>query len=124
MSEVSFLLDMGVSPLVGRFLQGVGYQVAHAKDIGLGRASDADLLEHARRSNAIVITTDKDLGNIMVSSGSALPSVITMRLDNPSAEEQVAALRSLLERLRPEDLTQCLVTLQRNRFRRRALPLG
>jgi predicted nuclease of predicted toxin-antitoxin system len=116
-----FLLDMGISPKVLDVLRGRGLTVVHIQDIGMAAADDAVILDTARQQDAVVITSDKDLANHVTLQGATSPTVITLRLDNPTAEEQIAALTALLDALPVGGLDSCLITLERSRYRRRPL---
>src|SRR5690348_5576646 len=109
--NLRFILDMGISPRVLEGLRARGCTAAHVQDIGMARASDPAIVEEARQQNAIVITTDKDLANHVAMAGASKPSVITLRLDNPAADEQVTAVEALLDALPVEALESCLITL-------------
>jgi predicted nuclease of predicted toxin-antitoxin system len=116
-----FVLDMGISPKVLDVLRGRGLTAVHVQDIGLATADDAVILDTARQEGAVVITSDKDLANHVTMQGALSPTVITLRLDNPTADEQIAALTALLDVLPAGALDACLITLERGRYRRRPL---
>ncbi|MBI3911036.1 MAG: DUF5615 family PIN-like protein [Armatimonadetes bacterium] len=116
-----FLLDMGVSPKVAAVLAKRGLTAVHIQDIGLSTASDKAILEEARRRDMVVITTDKDLAGHVAVDRATSPSVVTLRLDKPAAEGQIAALEGLLDVLPPGGLDACLITLEPGRYRRRPL---
>jgi len=119
--SVHFLLDMGISQKVAPLLQQHGHTADHVDDLGLATADDDVIADEARRRGAVVITSDKDFGALVKLSGHSTPSVITLRLDNPNAAEQIVALAGLLNTLPAGGLDHCLITLERGRYRRRAL---
>jgi predicted nuclease of predicted toxin-antitoxin system len=51
-----FLIDMQLSPALAVWLQHKGNDAKHAYSAGLGRASDEEILEAARKEDRIVIT--------------------------------------------------------------------
>ena len=117
----AFLLDMGISRKAIPILQRRGHTALHVEDLALAFADDRVILDEGRSRNAVVVTSDKDLANYVSIDRARSPSVITLRLDNPNAAEQIAALNALLDALTPDQLDACIITLERNRFRRRAL---
>jgi predicted nuclease of predicted toxin-antitoxin system len=119
-----FVLDMGISPRVEEMLVAGGHEAVHLRNIGMRKASDAVIVELARERGFAVVTTDTDLATIVALSGRTEPSVITMRLDNPSADEQVSALENLFRAFPVGELESVLVTLERGRYRCRRLPTG
>jgi predicted nuclease of predicted toxin-antitoxin system len=46
---VNFLIDMPLSPGLAAWLREQGHDAVHAADIGLHRASDAEILVRAKR---------------------------------------------------------------------------
>jgi predicted nuclease of predicted toxin-antitoxin system len=116
-----FLLDVGVSQKVIPVLHQRGHVASHVLDIGLGTADDDVIADEARAQGAVVITSDKDFGAVVTLSGYDSPSVITLRLDNPNAREQIATLEGLLDALPAGGLDHCLITVERGRYRRRSL---
>jgi len=118
-----FLLDMGISPKVSQVFQKQGWQSVHVHEIALDFSSDEEILKFAKERNYVVITTDKDFaGHLAIAKGST-PSVITFRLENPNAEEQKAALERLISSISFNELDNCLITLERDRYRKRSLPI-
>jgi predicted nuclease of predicted toxin-antitoxin system len=65
----SILLDMGISPKVLNMLRARGWAVYHIRDLGMATASDVEILAEARRQDAAVITSDKDLAEHVVRVG-------------------------------------------------------
>jgi len=62
------LLDMPVSAALLDVLRAHGHEGVHAHQLGLDRASDAELLELARREERIIITADLDFPRLLVLS--------------------------------------------------------
>jgi predicted nuclease of predicted toxin-antitoxin system len=122
MSAQGFLLDLGVACQVLEVLRGRGINAVHAAELGMSSATDAALIRHAVENDLVVITTDTGCANLVARSGALAPSVITLRLDNPNGAEQVAAIEGLMGKLGLDDLQGCVVSLERERFRKRALP--
>lgn len=116
-----FLLDMGVSIRVAELLRALGHQADHLADLGLSTLPDEDILAEAMARDAVVITSDKDLAGVVVTEGRSSPSVITLRLDNPNAGEQMAALTRMLNALGPRELDATIVTVEPGRHRIRRL---
>jgi len=83
---MKFLLNMNVPRTLGQLLQARGHACRHVGDIGMGRASDAAIVEEARRNNENILTNDLDYGHLLAVSGQARPSVIIFRMGNVSAE--------------------------------------
>jgi len=116
-----FLLDMGISPKVADALQGQGLQTVHVKDLGLACAEDTRIMEEARRGNLVVIATDNDFAAHAVLDEQPAPSIVTLRLGNPSAQDQIEAVLRVLKAVSLDQMDGCLFTLDERRLRRRSL---
>jgi predicted nuclease of predicted toxin-antitoxin system len=116
------LLDLGMARGVQDMLVARGIEAVHVGDLEMATATDAELLELARRRGLVVVTTDTGCATMVARSGALAPSVITLRLDDPNGQGQVAALEGLLSKIALSELCCCVVTLERERFRKRALP--
>ncbi len=62
---MKFLLDQDIYALTARFLVDAGYDVITAKEIGMSRASDEEILQLAQKQQRILITRDRDYGNLV-----------------------------------------------------------
>ncbi len=62
---MKFLLDQDIYALTARFLLDAGYDVITAKEIGMSRASDEKILQLAQKQQRILITRDRDYGNLV-----------------------------------------------------------
>ncbi len=80
---IRFLADENVSRLVVERLRAAGWDVL---SIGgaLGGASDGEVLETARREGRILITEDRDFGELVVRQRLGAAGVILLELDRLS----------------------------------------
>ncbi|RMD65605.1 hypothetical protein D6833_02705, partial [Candidatus Parcubacteria bacterium] len=63
------LLDQDVYALTERFLRQEGHDVLTASAAGLSRASDIELLRAGESQKRILITRDRDFGNLVFVQG-------------------------------------------------------
>lgn len=121
---MKFLLNMNVPRTLGQLLQARGHVCRHVADIGMGRASDAAIVEEARRSDEVILTHDLDYGHLLAVSGEARPSVIIFRMGNVRTErlsQRIAEVEALIA----APLSQgAIVVIQDEGVRIRPLPLG
>jgi predicted nuclease of predicted toxin-antitoxin system len=112
---MKFLLDVCVSSRsLTAFLIAQRHDVISAIAID-PRASDVTLIEHALREDRVLITEDKDFGELIFVQGN--PHGPLVRLVKLSVDEQVEAVRELLE-THPADLTGAvIITISRGRIR-------
>ena len=60
-----FLLDQDVFALTARFLVDAGHDVVLVAQIGLSQASDEEILRTAHEQQRILVTRDRDYGNLV-----------------------------------------------------------
>ena len=76
---IRVLLDQGLPRSAVRHLQDHGIDACHVAGIGLSRASDAEITEHARNLGRLIVTLDADFHRLLSISGASFPSVIRIR---------------------------------------------
>lgn len=74
-----FLLDANLSPRLVESLVRAGYAARHVAEIGLLRASDAQIFDRAAHDGDVLITADADFSMLLVARGSTGPSVVLLR---------------------------------------------
>jgi predicted nuclease of predicted toxin-antitoxin system len=119
---VKFLIDMPLSPKLAYWLNQQGHNAIHASDIGLHCASDTLIIE-LRKEQRIVITADLDYPRLLALTHAEGPSLILFRGGNFSDQESINYLSKLLWTMSEEDLSNSIVVIDKNRIRRRRLPL-
>ena len=115
-----FLVDVGVSKAVEEWLRAEGYDVVAVRDID-PRMHDVDILEEAVRQSRLVLTMDKDFGELVYSSGKAHAGVLLLRLADARSEEKVAVMQNILK-LYSEKLPGGFAVYQNGRLRIRKYP--
>jgi predicted nuclease of predicted toxin-antitoxin system len=112
---LKFLVDVGVSKAVEEWLRSEGYDVVTVRDLD-PRMPDIDILEEALRESRLVLTMDKDFGELVYSSGKAYAGVLLLRLAGARSEEKVAVVRNILQRY-SEKLLGSFAVYQNGRLR-------
>jgi predicted nuclease of predicted toxin-antitoxin system len=59
------LLDQDVYAATAQFLSGLGHDVLRVAQIGLAQAKDEEILRVAQSLNRILLTRDRDYGNLV-----------------------------------------------------------
>ena len=99
-------------------LRADGHDVAAVRDRCAG-ARDADVLALARAERRILLTEDKDFGELALRAADP-PGTVLFRDLGGSLDDSLQAFRSLLER-HSTDLARSFVVIRGSRIRRRQL---
>ena len=117
---MKFLLDQDVYALTEHFLREQGYDVATASEMGLSRALDSELLKIAVEQRRILVTRDRDYGNL-VFVHHAGSGVIYLRILPSVMDEVHAELKKVLETYSEDELAKSFVVVEKGRHRIRRI---
>ncbi|MCK5146228.1 DUF5615 family PIN-like protein [bacterium] len=95
-NRIKFLIDVGVGKKVEESLLKNGYNIKAVRDIDPGMADDS-ILRMAVSENRMVITMDKDFGELIFNSGLPHSGVLLLRLEDARANEKINVLEKILE---------------------------
>jgi predicted nuclease of predicted toxin-antitoxin system len=116
-----FLTDQDVCARTVALPRGWGHDVATAAELGKPRPSDTELLRAAETEKRILVTRDRDFGNLVVVQGLG-SGVLHLRM-LPSAQAVVhAELERVLARYSETELLSTFVVVERGRHRLRRVP--
>jgi len=113
---LKLLLDKCVSPRTRTALAAAGHDAAWAGDWNPD-PGDAAILEAARRESRILITLDKDFGELAVAFGQ--PHCGIVRLVDIHPRDQAPACETVLARHGDELAAGAIATMTRDRIRLR-----
>jgi predicted nuclease of predicted toxin-antitoxin system len=120
---VKFLVDMPLSPTLAAWLGDQGHDAVHAADVKLAQATDVAILALARRDDRTIVTADLDYPRLLALGKATDPSLILFRDGNWSDAEIVARMSDVLQAV-GSDIASSIVVVERDRIRRRWLPIG
>lgn len=121
---MKFLVDQNLSPLIANGLSQAGHDAAHARDLGLERATDAELLERALAEGRVIVSADTDFSTLLAASRADRPSVLLIRrTSDRSADRLLALLIANLAAAKEALAEGAIVVLEDNRVRIRRLPI-
>ena len=103
-----FLVDECRGPLVAQALRELDHVVSSVYDETQG-LDDESIIEKAYRGNYILITNDKDFGELVFRMRKPHKGVILLRLGDERSKNKVVVLKRVLE-LYSEELSTFLVT--------------
>lgn len=118
-----FLADAGISPDTVAFLTGHGHDVVHVRTLGMQRAPDRAIADHAAADARIVLTFDLDFGDILALGVLDRPSVVLFRLSNERPDEVNRRLLTVIAEQRAALESGALVLVEDSRYRLRKLPI-
>jgi len=93
--KLKFLVDVGVSKKVEEWLLRNGYDIKAVRDIN-PKMDDDKILSIAVSENRMVVTMDKDFGELVYNSGLPHSGVLLLRLEDAKADEKVKTIEKIL----------------------------
>ena len=87
---MKLLIDVGVGRSVEEFLKAAGHEVISVRELD-PRMKDVDILDLATREGCLVITTDKDFGELVFRSGHKHAGVLLLRLEKMEVVREIFA---------------------------------
>jgi predicted nuclease of predicted toxin-antitoxin system len=119
---VKFLVDMPLSP-EAVWLREQGYDARHAAEVGLERAADANIMALAHEEGRTIVTADLDYPRLLALGRRSAPSLILFRDGSWSELEVIRRTSDILRMLTPAEIETSIIVVERNRIRRRRLPI-
>ncbi|MGL4618429.1 MAG: DUF5615 family PIN-like protein [Waterburya sp.] len=115
---IKLLLDQDVYAVTAKFLADSGYDVIRVAEIGLSQASDEDILKIAQEQRRILITRDRDYGNLVFVKSMGW-GVIYLRMLPVTVNLAHQELIRVLTTYSQQDLVKAFVVVESNghRFR-------
>lgn len=94
---MKFLLDENIGKTVAKFLEKLGYAASRIRLIAPG-IEDYEVLDLSVSKNSILITSDKDFGELIFKEGWFSTGIIFLRLQDESSENKIRALKKVLSK--------------------------
>ena len=113
--RIKFLADVNVEKELVDYLSGQGYDIKWIPDFDC-EMLDEDLLRMANLEKRILITNDKDFGELIVLQRKLSTGVILFRVKGQRTQDKVKLMRKLLEKY-GDKLLSHFVVATRNKFR-------
>ena len=86
-------------------------------------SANLTILAKARDENRTIITFDLDFGDLLAAAGIHLPSVVILRLHNPTPLSVTRKLLEILPLVQTKLETGAVIIVEEGRFRVRELPI-
>lgn len=96
--DFAFLADENIHAEVVDFLRDQGFSIAGVESLGLRGASDLDVLRLAHAQTRVVITHDRDFGNLAIASAEPMTGILFLRPGHIRPAYTIESLRAVLAR--------------------------
>jgi len=116
------LVDQDVYQITITWLSEQGHDVVTAREFGLQRAPDENLLKAAKELGRLLVTRDKDFGALVFLEAQATSGVILLRMSYATILDVHHELKRLLNEHEEEELRTCFSVVEPQRYRMRRLP--
>jgi predicted nuclease of predicted toxin-antitoxin system len=93
-STLKVLVDVGTGKAVEDWLRGAGYDTTAVRDID-PRMHDADILALAVSEQRLLLTMDKDFGELVYHSGQVHAGVLLLRLEEARGDEKAKVVEEI-----------------------------
>jgi len=93
---LKLLVDVGVGKIVETLLRADGHDVLAIRDID-ARLSDLEILKLAVKERRLILTMDKDFGELVHWSKEDHAGVLLLRLEEATGDEKVAVIRRVFQ---------------------------
>lgn len=90
------IVDVGVGRAVEGLLRECGHDVLAVRDVD-PRLPDGQILARAVREHRLVITMDRDFGELVYRRGLTHTGVLLLRLEDATGEEKRAVVRAIFD---------------------------
>jgi predicted nuclease of predicted toxin-antitoxin system len=93
---MQFLVDESAGSAIAAHLRGLGHDVLEAAQ-AMSQADDSAILARAVQESRIVVTNDKDFGELVFRSGQAHGGIVLLRLRDESSSTRVRVMQAVLD---------------------------
>ena len=118
-SELRFLIDVGVGIGIEKYLRQVGYNTKAVREID-PRLEDEAIIRTAVSENRMVVTMDKDFGELVYHSSMEHCGVLLLRLENANGSEKLKIVKHIMENYSSQ-IKNCFCVFQNDKFRIRRI---
>ena len=94
--DLKFLVDVGVGRNIEIWLRSAGFDTVTIRDID-PRMRDIDALELAFTEDRIVLTMDKDFGELVYHKKQKHLGVLLLRMEDARRDEKLSAVQKIIE---------------------------
>ena len=112
---MQIVVDAGVGTSVERLLRELGYPIVVVRDIN-PHMPDREVLALANQHTALIITMDKDFGDLVFKERRPHHGILLLRLEEATGPERAAVVRLILDQ-HASELAGRFAVFQNDRLR-------
>jgi predicted nuclease of predicted toxin-antitoxin system len=116
---VRWLVDECVDAALAADLRSDGHDATYMSDVA-PRASDVEVMDRAHREGGLLLTEDKDFGDLVFRQARPVPGIVLLRIDPARLSIKTVRLRAAIERF-GDALFGRYTVIDESRFRSRPL---
>jgi len=120
LTEIKFLADVNVEKSLVDYLSKQGYDIKWVPDYNC-EMLDEELLNLAREERRILITNDKDFGDLIFFQRKLSPGAILFRVKGQKSHDKIKLMKKLLMGYRDKLLNHFIII---TKVKIRIIPLG
>ena len=98
---MKFIVDVGVGRGVEDFLKENGFDVKTVRDIN-PKAKDSEILQIAVNEKRMMVTMDKDFGDLVYRSGKRHSGILLLRLEAATGDQKVKIVERIIRSFEKE----------------------
>jgi len=117
---MKFLLGQDVYALTAHFLKSLRHDVITAREVGCSQSADSDLIIKAQEQGRILVTRDRDFGNLIFVRG-LNAGIIYLRVSPSTLSAVHKEIEVVLKSYSEDDLKAAFVVVEHGRHRFRKL---
>jgi len=117
--ELKFLIDVGVGKGIENYLYAEGYDIKAVREID-PCLEDEKIIRTAFLENRMVITMDKDFGELVYHSLMEHSGVLLLRLEDATGSKKLKVLKFIIENY-SDRIKNCFCVFQNDKFRIRKI---
>jgi|SRR3989344_527296 len=119
---MKFFLDANMPKSSLKILENLGIESIHARNVGMGKALDIEIINYAIKNKCVLITKDLEFGNPNLFPLENVSGLIILRFPYYFTATQISEhLKIFFNSIELKELENSIITLKLGRFRIRRL---
>lgn len=117
-----FLIDADLPDSTVAPFKENGFDVDHVREVGLGGATDADIVSYAAENGYVIVTRDQGFGNPLEHDPADMHGVIILRVPNEYRTDGITdRIGGFLENVDADEIGGSVIVVEEARYRVRPL---